>query len=105
MKGSGGRLSHRLVNVKITVLKGRAVFNRQSSLIEVWRSFGSFNLWSSKERVLMVSKKLAIALALALGIFALSAPISIDTGSVASNAAFARGGDDGGCHADDHGPC
>ena len=53
----------------------------------------------------MISKKLSMALALALGIFAISAPISIDTGSVVSNAAFARGGDDGGCHADDNGPC
>ena len=53
----------------------------------------------------MKSKKLAAALALVIGIFALSAPISIDAGSVVSKAAFARGGDDGGCHADDHGPC
>ena len=44
----------------------------------------------------MTPKKLAAAaLALVRGIFALSAPISIDAGSVVSKAAFARGGDDG----------
>ena len=54
----------------------------------------------------MTPKKLAaLSLALAIALFTLSAPISIDRGTVTSNAAFARGGDDGGCHADDHGPC
>jgi hypothetical protein len=53
-----------------------------------------------------MTKKLAL-LSMALGVaaLALAAPVSIDRGSLISKAAFARGGDDGGCLPDDHGIC
>jgi hypothetical protein len=53
----------------------------------------------------MLNQKTALlALTLGLAVSAV-APTSFNGGSLDWNAAFARGGDDGGCHPDDHGLC
>jgi hypothetical protein len=56
------------------------------------------------EPFMLIRKIALLALTFSLAVLAV-APVSIVGGSLVSNAAFARGGDDGGCHPDDNGPC